>query len=398
MEVRSVLIRSGPAAGAIQWHIGQPRETAHTELEQRLQPRPVDVGVVSVDLAGACATEQQPRALTAQVDARAEIDGHRQGRGQRARCRGVDVAARVHDRHVEPGERGDLAGPAAGGVDDVLRCDGVSAGPDLPTAVGGRPDRGHRPPVQDGGAARPGQIDPCAADQMGVDDAVGRPPGRAAEPRCIERRDLLCGVEGQHVDRHPVRALQVDGVQLGRPQSLADQQQVSRRPVPDIDAVGSGEVPESLDAAPGQLDVQVVGPLSADGGERPTGAAGGRTVERLDQHNPVAGRGQLVGAARTDGSGADDHGIRGCPQTHARLRVRWTPCRRLAVTLEGRGVRGFGVQSEVGAESCDNRRKSCCPDRVPMRTADLGVTGQRCGRRQAAERDAGRRGRRQAGD
>ncbi len=285
--VRGVLVRAGPAPAAIQRDVGEPGEAADPEFEQRFQPRPVDVDVVAVDLVGPGAAEQQPRTLAAQVDPGAEVHRHRQRRRQRAGCGRVDVAPRVHDRYVEAGQRGDLAGPAAGGVDEVLGGDGTLARAHRPTAVGVLLDRSDRSPIGHRRAAVAGELDPGAGHQVRVDDAVRGSPGHAAQTGRLEGGDLLGGVEGQDLDRDAVRALPLDGVQLRRPQRIADEQQVAGRPVADVDAVRGREVAEGLDAAPGQLDVQVVGPLAADGGERPAGASRGRPVQGLDDRRPA---------------------------------------------------------------------------------------------------------------
>ena len=49
----------------------------------------------------------------------------------------------------------------------------------------------------------------------------------------------------------------------------------------------------------------VVGPLPADRGERPSGAAGGRSVERLEDGDPLAGCGEVVSGAGADGACPD---------------------------------------------------------------------------------------------
>jgi hypothetical protein len=73
------------------------------------------------------------------------------------------------------------------------------------------------------------------------------------------------------------------------------------------------EIPKGLDAAPGHLDVQVICPLRAHGGEGEPGARFGVSRSCLDQHHAVATGGQVVGAAGTHDAGADDEHVDGHP-------------------------------------------------------------------------------------
>jgi hypothetical protein len=65
-----------------------------------------------------------------------------------------------------------------------------------------------------------------------------------------------------------------------------------------------------LDTSPAKIDVEVVGPLRADGGERATGAALGRPVELLEDHDPPSRPRKVVSTAGTYRAGADDDDVR----------------------------------------------------------------------------------------
>ena len=155
---------------------------------------------------------------------------------------------------------------------------------------------------------------------MRIDYSVGWAPGRAREPCRGERRDTRGCCRVQHLDRHAVLALQVYGGQLRLPGRVRHEQQVSARPVPDVDAMIGDEGPELADAAPRQLDVQRVGPLGADRGEGPAGAPLGGPVEVLHDCYLQPGTGEVVGAAGADHAGADDDDVRTDVAAHAGLR------------------------------------------------------------------------------
>src|SRR6266508_1598048 len=76
-----------------------------------------------------------------------------------------------------------------------------------------------------------------------------------------ERRDLLRRREIEDVDGNAVPLLEVDSGELPFPRGVRDEEEVATGPIADVDAVLLGEGAVRPDAAPGQFDVQRIGPL-----------------------------------------------------------------------------------------------------------------------------------------
>ncbi len=119
-------------------------------------------------------------------------------------------------------------------------------------------------PEQDLRACGSRELEVRARGQVRVDDSVGRAPGRTGEPARGERRDLLRRRKIEDVDGNALTMLEVDGCELPVPRGVRDEEEVAVGPVADVDAVLLGEGAVRLDAAPGQLNVQRIGPLRPD--------------------------------------------------------------------------------------------------------------------------------------